>query len=197
MRSKNVMISLTVSAVLFTSVSFLSHFSQCVAREPVHKSESHKIKGEKGMEFQIPQSLQVEHEELHAELVKATQAGGKTGDAAKAVANILHPHFMKEEEFALPPLGLLSHLAEGRVTSEMKNVIEMTDKLKAELHQMHQEHKAIVAALKTLIDTAKEEKKMEYVHFAEKLMLHAQTEEEVLYPTSLLIGEYLKLKLKK
>lgn len=31
----------------------------------------------------------------------------------------------------------------------------------------------------------------------EKLMLHAQTEEEVLYPTALLIGEYLKLKLKK
>jgi hypothetical protein len=28
------------------------------------------------------------------------------------------------------------------------------------------------------------------------LMLHAQTEEEVLYPAAILIGEYLKLKLK-
>lgn len=197
MRSKNVMISMTVSAVLFTSVPFLSLFSQCVAQDPVHKPGSHEIKGEKSMELQIPQSLQVEHEELHAELVKATQAGGNTGDAAKAVANILHPHFVKEEEFALPPLGVLSLLAEGKITPEMRSVLVMTDKLKAELHQMHQEHKAIVAALKTLIDAAKEEKKMEYVHFAEKLMLHAQTEEEVLYPTSLLIGEYLKLKLKK
>ncbi|MDN3513686.1 MAG: hypothetical protein NG747_04735 [Candidatus Brocadia sp.] len=197
MRSKNVMISMTVSAVLFTSVPFVSHFSQCMAQDPVHKSGSHKIKGEKSMEFQIPQSLQAEHEELHAELVKATQAGGKTGDAAKAVANILHPHFVKEEEFALPPLGLLSLLAEGKITPEMRSVLVMTDKLKAELHQMHQEHNAIVAALKTLSDAAKEEKKMEYIHFAEKLMLHAQTEEEVLYPTSVLIGEYLKLKLKK
>lgn len=188
---------MTVSAVLFTSVPFVSHFSQCMAQDPVHKSGSHKIKGEKSMEFQIPQSLQAEHEELHAELVKATQAGGKTGDAAKAVANILHPHFVKEEEFALPPLGLLSLLAEGKITPEMRSVLVMTDKLKAELHQMHQEHNAIVAALKTLSDAAKEEKKMEYIHFAEKLMLHAQTEEEVLYPTSVLIGEYLKLKLKK
>jgi hypothetical protein len=37
--------------------------------------------------------------------------GGKVGEAAKAVANVLHPHFEKEEEYALPPLGLLSCLA--------------------------------------------------------------------------------------
>jgi hypothetical protein len=30
------------------------------------------------------------------------------------------------------------------------------------------------------------------VHFAEKLMAHARTEEEVSYPTALLIGRYLK-----
>jgi len=28
--------------------------------------------------------------------------GGKVGKAAKAVANVLHPHFEKEEEYALP-----------------------------------------------------------------------------------------------
>ena len=33
--------------------------------------------------------------------------------------------------------------------------------------------------------------------FADKLILHAQTEEEVSYPTAILIGEYLKLKLGK
>lgn len=62
---------------------------------------------------------------------------------------------------------------------------------------MLEEHKAIVAALKNLIKVAKKEKKMEYAHFAEKLMLHAQMEEEVLYPTAILIGEYLKLKLSR
>ena len=35
----------------------------------------------------------------------------------------------------------------------------------------------------------------EVAAFAEKLMLHAQTEEEVSYPTAILIGEYIKLKL--
>jgi hypothetical protein len=43
---------------------------------------------------------------------QATRAGGRVGDAAKAVAKVLHEHFVKEEEFALPALGLLSGLRE-------------------------------------------------------------------------------------
>ena len=151
---------------------------------------------DKALRWKTPQSLQAEHEELHAQLVMATKAGGKTAEAARAVARLLHPHFEKEDEYALPPLGLLPLLAEGKVTPEMEQVIALTDKLKAELPQMLREHKAIVAALKTLVDAAKEEGKPEHAAFAEKLTVHAQTEEEVLYPTAILIGEYLKLKFK-
>ncbi|HET7680204.1 MAG TPA: hypothetical protein VFK79_08750 [Xanthobacteraceae bacterium] len=35
----------------------------------------------------------------------------------------------------------------------------------------------------------------EYVRFAENLMAHARTEEDVSYPTALLIGRYLKVAL--
>lgn len=147
------------------------------------------------MEITIPQPLKSEHDELHEELVKATNAGGKIAEAAKAVAALLHPHFVKEEAYALPPLGLLPRLAEGNITPEMEQVLLMTERLKAELPQMLQEHQAIVAALKTLADVAKQEQLTEYVRFAEKLLLHAQTEEDVLYPTTILIGEYMKLKL--
>lgn len=149
------------------------------------------------MELKIPESLKAEHEELHAELTKATKVSGKIGEAAKAVAKVLHPHFAKEEEYALPPLGLLSHLAEGKIMPEMGSVLKMTDRLKAEHHQMLEEHKAIVAALENLSDEAKKEKKMEYGQFAETLIRHAHNEEEVLYPTAILIGEYLRLKLRK
>jgi hemerythrin superfamily protein len=146
------------------------------------------------MEFMIPKPLKLEHDELHAELARATQVKGKIGEAAKLVAKELHPHFMKEEEYAMPPLGLLSSLSEGKVTTEMKDVLKMTDRLKAELPQMREEHKAIAAALKDLIDAAEKEKKIDYIRFSNKLMLHAQNEEEVLYPASILIGEYIQLK---
>ena len=148
------------------------------------------------MTFTIPSPLKLEHEELHAELVRATQAGGRVGEAAKEVARVLHDHFVKEEEFALPPIGLLSSLARGEVDDNMKSVFSMTDRLKAELPKMLEEHKAVVAALKNLIAAAEADNKPEHARFAEKLMLHAQTEEEVLYPAAILIGEYLKLKIK-
>jgi hypothetical protein len=147
--------------------------------------------------FEIPRPLKAEHDELHAELVKATQAGGRTGEAAEAVARALHPHFLKEEEFALPPLGLLPRLARERVTPGLRAVLPMTDRLKAELPQMLREHQAIVAALRKLADAAAAEGKPEHAQFAEKLMAHAQTEEQVTYPTAILIGEYVRLKLNR
>jgi hypothetical protein len=148
------------------------------------------------MAFQIPTSLKLEHEKLHTELVRATKAGGKVGAAATGVAQVLHDNFVKEEEFALPPIGLLAALARGEVDENMKSVLRMTDRLKEELPEMLEEHKAVVAALKNLIAAAEAENKPEHARFAEKLMLHAQTEEEVLYPAAILVGEYLKLKLK-
>ncbi|HET6646007.1 MAG TPA: hemerythrin domain-containing protein [Pyrinomonadaceae bacterium] len=148
------------------------------------------------MTFTITTPLKLEHDELHADLVKATQAGGQVGDAAKALAKVLHEHFLKEEEFALPPLGLLSALARDQVDEDMKTVVPMTDRLKAELPEMLQEHEAVVGALKTLITAAEADNKPEHARFAEKLILHARTEEEVLYPTAILIGEYLKLRLR-
>jgi hemerythrin superfamily protein len=152
-------------------------------------------KGDYTMEFKIPEPMKLEHEELHAELVKATKEKGKIGEAAKAVAKVLHNHFVKEEEYAIPPLGLLTQLAEGKVTEEMREVLQMTDKLKAELPEMLAEHKEIVAALENLITIAKKKGKRKYVRFAEKLMLHAKTEEGVSYPTAILVGEYIKMKL--
>jgi hemerythrin superfamily protein len=146
------------------------------------------------MEFTIPQSLRAEHEELHAELVKGTKESGMVGEAAEAVARVLHPHFLKEEEYALPPLGLLSTLAKGTATTDMEPALKMTNRLRDDLAQMLAEHKAIVAQLERLTDAARKERKTAYVRFSEKLVLHAQMEEEVLYPAAILIGEHLRLK---
>jgi len=147
------------------------------------------------MEIKTPQPLKAEHDELHAQLAKAAKSGGRTGEAAMTVAKLMHPHFLKEEEYALPPLGILQDLANDNIRPEMKQVLTMTEKLKRELPEMLIEHKQIVKALQQLIKVAKEENQPELEAFAEKLMLHAKTEEEVSYPAAILIGEYLKLKL--
>jgi hypothetical protein len=148
------------------------------------------------MRLEIPAPLKAEHEFLHLELVSATKAGGRTAEAAKAVAELLHPHFVKEEQYALPPLGLLAAVAGERVTPDMSEVVPMTEKLKADLPHMLEEHEAVVAALQHLIGAAAEESKPEVERFAKRLIQHAQAEEQVMYPAAILVGEYVKLKLR-
>ena len=145
-------------------------------------------------ELKVPGSLQVEHNELHEELGKAMQESGRVGEAARSVERVLHQHFEKEEEYALPPLGLLQALVRGDPLPDANRAFEMAERLKSDLSGMLDEHKAVVAELKNLADVANAEGRPEYVRFAERLMLHARTEEEVLYPAVILIGEYLKLK---
>ncbi len=146
------------------------------------------------MEFVVPKSLKAEHEVLHAELSPLLGVGGRVAVAARAVADALHAHFGNEEKYAMPPLGLLAPLAEGRYTPAMAEVLPLTDKLKADFPQMLAEHKAIVAALAGLQAAGEAEKNPAAVAFAVKLKAHALNEEEVLYPAALLVGEYVKLR---
>lgn len=147
------------------------------------------------MEFPIPEPLKAEHAELHLELVDATRVGGRVGEAAKQVAMRLHPHFVREEEFALRPLCLLTPLAKGTVSPDFADVLALTDRLETELPGMLAEHKEIVAALGDLVAAAKAEEMPKYAAFADKLILHARTEEEVFYPAALLVGRYVRLAL--
>ena len=116
------------------------------------------------MEINIPISLKLEHEELHAELAKAMVVPGRLGEAAQKVARLLDPHFKKEEEYALPPLGLLPVLVGGKIRPEMRGVLLMTDRLKVDLPHMLEEHKAIVAALHDLIEEARNARLPKHEH---------------------------------
>jgi hypothetical protein len=147
------------------------------------------------MQFKIPESLALEHEGLHSVLSGALGIEGEVGAAARAVADILHPHFVKENTFAMPPLGLLRALSDGDVAPEMANVLPLVDRLKADMPEMLSEHEAIVSAVQRLLDAAAVSGLDEYVRFADGLKVHAQTEEEVLYPASILVGEYVRMRL--
>jgi hemerythrin-like domain-containing protein len=144
------------------------------------------------MKYEIPQPLKDEHEALHRRLREATQIEGEVGAAAQALAKLMHPHFVKEDEFALPPLGLLQALAQGAVTEDMAGVLALTDRLASELPQMLDEHRAIVGALATLAAAARRAGRNDVVAFTDQLALHAQTEEQVMYPAARLVGTHVR-----
>jgi hypothetical protein len=147
------------------------------------------------MQYVIPASLQQEHEALHDELRRATQAGGEVGEAARALARLMHPHFVKEDQIALPPLGLLAALARGEASADMAQVLTLTDRLEAELPAMLEEHRAIVGALQRLREAAEQADRSDIADFAQRLVQHARTEEEVMYPAAVLVGRFVRARL--
>ena len=152
----------------------------------------HKEKPVQTAAFPIPESLRKEHEEIHHRLVEATKAPGAVGEAARALAEVLHPHFVREEQIALPPLGLLAPLARGETAAEMRDVLPMTDSLRAELPRMLEEHKAIRAATLHLGETARTAGNADVAALADELALHAQSEEELFYPAAVLVGDLVR-----
>jgi iron-sulfur cluster repair protein YtfE (RIC family) len=152
---------------------------------------------EPSAQFPIPSALVAEHKALHATLGRATKEPGALGTAAQRLEAVLHPHFVREEEIALPPLALLPRLARGEITPESAQVLSMTDQLEKELPQMLADHQKIGGALADLRKAAAAAGRHEYVEFADELMQHAKTEEQILYPTALLVGRYVKLRLNR
>jgi hypothetical protein len=142
-----------------------------------------------------PESLQFEHRELREQLDKAMAAPGKTGYAALEVFKVLEPHIRLEAEFAMPPLAILQKLVQGEITADMARFVERTDAFRTALPRMLDDHKAIVRTLRTLMQAATAEKQPGAAQFAQKMIMHAQMEEEILYPAAILVGEYLRLRL--
>ena len=144
------------------------------------------------MKFSIPETLTREHAALHGRLNEALEAGGAVAAATQNLIDKLHPHFVREEEIAMPPLGLLAPLSKGEYRSEMDRVLEYTEALAEELPRMLEEHEAIRAAVQQLRSAAKESGRQDIVEFCDDLGEHARSEEEVLYPAALLVGEVVR-----
>ncbi len=138
-----------------------------------------------------PRSIEVEHEELLEELARLASIPGEVGAAAGSVSEVLRPHFERETVLALPPLGILRALEEDPVGTDSQEVRDLVHDLRGELPTMLREHRQIMRALERLSVMAAKAGEVEGVDFTEKLRLHAQLEEEVLYPAALLIGRFL------
>ena len=140
----------------------------------------------------IPPSLAAEHEEIHELLMKATAVPGPIGAAARNLEAVLGPHFTRENQIALPPLGLLGPLAAGQTPAGADEVLAMTDALRKELPAMLREHTRIRAATQTLHQVAVQQNAPDVQRFAEALAAHARMEEEVLYPAAILVGDVIR-----
>lgn len=115
-----------------------------------------------------------------------------TGIAARKLYEVMEYHFKEEEDYVLPPLGILPGLAKGQTPEETENIILLTEKFRKYESVMLAEHQMISHYTKEMMHAAKKEGHPELLGFDAELEKHAALEEEILFPAVLLIGDYLK-----
>lgn len=140
----------------------------------------------------IPTSVEASHRQLQARLAAIKNAGGRSGAAALELDRLLQPHFRKEEQLAMPLLGLLPGLAQGAAPADRSGALALADRLRAEMPAMLREHQDIAIALGALRKAGQADGNAEAAEFADHLSAHAAEEEQVLYPGALLVGAYLR-----
>ena len=142
------------------------------------------------MPLSAPLSLEKEHEEIWRLLIRVQHLSGKTGSIAEKLAKDLKTHIDKEETLALPLMGILKDIADGRLKNGVAERASLLgSKFEKEYPGMLHGHKELRRILERLKKVGAEEGHLTAVRFAEALEAQSTQEEEVLYPAAILAGQ--------
>ena len=141
------------------------------------------------MPLSAPPSMEKEHQDIWQLFMGVQNLPGKTGAIAGKLAKELKLHIDKEESLALPLLGILRDLADGKLSaSTAKRASIVSLRFEKEYPGMLHGHKELYKLLERLRDVADKEGHLTAVRFAVMVEKHSQEEEEVLYPAAILAG---------
>lgn len=140
----------------------------------------------------VPRALRSSHDEARAELARAMMEGGPIAKAATRVAEFCLPHFEHEEKSVFPVLALLPYVTARDRRPRMMEVITLISDFGAQRHRLDDHHQLILAAIEVLLQAAQRQNSREFAEFAYNLRVHERIEEEVIFPTVILIGNYLQ-----
>jgi hypothetical protein len=141
--------------------------------------------------LKVSESLAKEHDELFHELRNVVERGDAIGKTANGLLTALEPHFEKENETAMPLLGVLEPLSKGGPTHRTE-VVRLYDELASEYPRMLKEHARIRNLIGSVRRVASKKKDADVPALMRALEHHAAVEEEILYPAALLAGFIVK-----
>jgi hypothetical protein len=144
-----------------------------------------------------PRSVQLQHEQLVSRLESIAKRGGPTGMAAGKAATFLKAHYAKEEEFVLPPLGLLSTILKNPSPADLDRAIAMAERTQAALDELLADHLQITTMMNDLIEAGSREHDESLTRLARRVAAQSLNDIEVVQPTTILIGEYIRANLRK
>ena len=150
--------------------------------------------------LRVPQSVSYEHEQIIKDLTNFAKREVAHAAAAQKALIVIKAHYAKEEAFVLPPLALLPKIAKGAISKDMiskelEPAIAMADRTKAALPELQNDHVQITSLMNELIEAGKADHDEELTRLATRVAIQSLNDFEMTQPTTILIGDYLRLRL--
>jgi hypothetical protein len=145
----------------------------------------------------VPQSVSYEHEQIIKDLTDFAKREVAHAAAAQKALIVIKAHYAKEQAFVLPPLALLPKIAKGAISKDMEPAIAMADHTKAALPELQNDHVQITSLMNELIEAGKADHDEELTRLATRVAIQSLNDFEMTQPTTILIGDYLRLRLAK
>ena len=152
--------------------------------------------------LQVPQSIRYEHDQIIKDLTNFATREVAHAAAVEKALTVIKAHYAKEEEFVLPPLALLPRIARGAISKdmsskEMEPAIAMADRTKAALPELQNDHIQITSLMNELIEVGQADHDEELTRLATRVAAQSLNDLEIAQPTTIQIGDYLRLRLAK
>jgi hypothetical protein len=147
--------------------------------------------------WNMPQSIRLQRELIINRLTSFTTREGAVGAAASKALSLLQNHYAKEAAFVLPPLGLLPRIANEQVSRDMEPAIAMADRTRTALPALLEDHIKITSLMNELVEAGKNAHDEDLVRLATRIAAQSLNDIEVVQPTTIMIGNYLRQKLPK
>jgi hypothetical protein len=147
--------------------------------------------------LRVPQSVSYEHEQIINDLTNFAKREVTHSAAAQKALTVIKAHYAKEEAFVLPPLALLPRIAKGAVSKDMEPAIALADRTKAALPELQNDHVQITSLMNELVEAGKADHDEELTRLATRVAIQSLNDLEITQPTTILIGDYLRLRLAK
>lgn len=147
--------------------------------------------------LQVPQSIRLQHEQITRRLTAYTKHEAPVGAAATKALAAVKAHYEKDEQFVLPPLALLPRIANGEVSKDMEPAIAMALRTQAAQPELEKDHIQITSLMNELIEAGNKTHNDELVRLATWIAAQSLNHIEVLIPTSIMVGNYLRQRLPK
>lgn len=155
------------------------------------------VNAEEQTSWNAPQSMRLQREQIVNRLASFAKREGAVGASASKALAVLREHYAREAAFVLPPLGLLPRIANNEATKDMTPAIAMADRTRAALSELHNDHIQITSLMNELIAAGKNARDDELVHLATRIATQSLNDIEVVQPTTIMIGNYLRQRLPK